>query len=189
MLRDSDAYKATRLSMFPTPKLEYFRRCAGAAACKPHLRAIYQNLFEAEQGSAKPLAPSGLVPGGTFTRFMLAGFMAFRAWETLGVSTLEAYPDLQYRLSGAPRIAPKRERTLALESRTEVLMRLRRTIGIAARPPLQTIDQADAEVLALTAMIAGLQGSLATLENPAEGRFLITFSPIDGVPSAQIGKT
>lgn len=180
LLRDSDEHKAMRLSMFPTPKLDYFRRCAGAGACKPHLRAIYHSLFEAEgegSGISAPIDTSTRIKGGTFTRFMLAGFLTFRAWEALGVPTLEAYPDLQYRLAGGGRIAPKSERAAAMESRMEVIPQLRRTIGIAAAPPPHSLDQADAEVLALTAIIAGRRGSLTALEHPAEGRFLITFHP------------
>ena len=135
MLRDSDDHQAMRLSMFPTPKLEYFRRCADAATCKPHLRAIYHYLFEAERagsGISAPIDVPGIIQGGTFTRFMLAGFLTFRAWEALGVPALEAYPDLQYRLRGGSLIAPKRQRAAALESRIEILLQLRRKIGIAA---------------------------------------------------------
>jgi len=185
MLRDSDDHKAMRLSMFPTPKLEYFRRCADAATYKPHLRAIYHYLFEAERpgsGISAPIDVPGTIQGGTFTRFMLAGFLTFRVFEVLGVPALEAYPDLQYRLWGGSLIAPKRQRAAALESRIEVLLQLRRTIGIAAAPLRYTLDQADAEVLALTAIIAGRQGSLAALEHPAEGRFLITFNSRDDPP-------
>ena len=185
MLRDSDDHQAMRLSMFPTPKLEYFRRCADAATCKPHLRAVYHYLFEAERagsGISAPIGASGPIQGGTFTRFMLAGFLTFRAWEALGVPALEAYPDLQYRLRGGSPIAPKRQRAAALESRIEILLELRRKIGIAAAPLRYTLDRADAEVLALTAMIAGRQGSLAALEHPAEGRFLITFNSRNDPP-------
>jgi hypothetical protein len=179
MLRDSDDYKAMRLSMFPTPKLEYFRKWAGAARCKAHLRAIYCILFEPQlvgSTTSVTIDASGPTQGGTFTRFMLAGFLTFRVWEALGIPTLEAYPDLQYRLWSSSRIAPKREGAAAFETRLEVLPKLRRTLGIAPAPPAYGLDQADAEVMASTAMIAGVRGSLASLEHPAEGRFLITFN-------------
>jgi hypothetical protein len=52
---------------------------------------------------------------------------------------------------------------------------LRRTLDIAAAPMPSGLDQADAEILALSAMSAAKRGCLAALENPAEGRFLITF--------------
>jgi hypothetical protein len=177
MLRASPRHSAILLSMFPTPKFAYFRQCAGASACKPHLRAAYRQLFE--NGTTHPasdqVSSSAPVPGGNFTRFMLAGFLTFRAWQELGVQVLEAYPDLQYRLSSGDALPPKREGKAAVAQRIAITRRLRESLGIGLTSRPATLDQADAEVLALSAALAAQQGSLAALEHPAEGRFLLTF--------------
>src|SRR5579872_1583766 len=81
------------LSMFPTPLASYFAGCAAHPECKPHLRAIAEELLGL-RGTAK----RGKIAGGTFTRFMLAGFAVFPALERLRVRAFEAYPDLQMRL-------------------------------------------------------------------------------------------
>ena len=176
LLRTSLKHGAMRLSMFPTPAHAYFQQCAGSIACKPHLRSIYRRLFETAPRESTPMLPvTGSVTGGIFTRFMLAGFLAFRAWEALGVQTLEAYPDLQFRLFNK-RLLPKRAGTAALTQRIGINRKLRRILGIGRSPIATGLDQADAEVLALTAMAAVRQGCLASLEHPAEGRFLITFN-------------
>lgn len=179
-LRASAEHSAVRLSMFPTPTLAYFGQCAARTGCKPHLRSIYRQLLETEpnpQAPSEPIAGTARrIPGGTFTRFMLAGFLTFRAWDALGVQTLEAYPELEYRLRGGDRIASKREGAAAvLTTRVEIIQRLRHTLAIAPSPLPAKLDQADAEILALAAAIAARQGSLAVLEHPAEGRFLLTF--------------
>jgi hypothetical protein len=162
-----------QLSMFPTPRLEYFTKCASMAACKPHLRAIYLQLF----GKAAPPAAGASVSirGGTFTRFMLAGFLTFRVLRDLGVETLEAYPELEFRLANHKRLPPKRTGA-ALTERIGVIARLRAAAGISTATLPKTLDQADAEVLALSAVTAARCGQLATLAHPAEGRFLITFA-------------
>jgi hypothetical protein len=176
MLRASAEHGAMRLSMFPTPAHAYFRRCASSIACKPHLRSIYRRLFETAPSESTPILPATRsVPGGIFTRFMLAGFLAFRAWEALGVQTLEAYPDLQFRLCDS-RLLPKRTGKAALAQRIGINRKLRRMLGVGRSPMATGLDQADTEVLALTAMAAVKQGCLASLEHPAEGRFLITFN-------------
>src|SRR6266851_6300779 len=65
------------LSMFPTPRFEYFARCAASPACKPHLRALARELFaDTFDGQGRGEAPRG---GAIFTRFMLSGFAAYRA--------------------------------------------------------------------------------------------------------------
>jgi hypothetical protein len=162
-----------QLSMFPTPPLEYFTNCASMKECKPHLRAIYLQLL----GEASPLAAnaSASLRGGTFTRFMLAGFLTFRAFREMGVETLEAYPELQFRLANHNSIPPKRSGRTALTERIGAITRLREAAGVLTEPPPKTLDQADAEILALSAALASKSGSLAALEHPAEGRFLITF--------------
>jgi hypothetical protein len=174
MLRASATHTTMRLSMFPTPALEYFRRCVLNPACKPHLRSIYHQLFEPAPPGVAVQSPSG--QSGNFTRFMLAGFLTFRVWESLDVRTVEAYPDLQFRLCTAERLLPKRAGKAALAQRVAIIRRVRRIAGIGRSPLPAGLDQADAEILAATAMLAGGQGSLAFLEHPAEGRFLITFS-------------
>jgi len=175
LLRASEEHGAMRLSMFPTPSHTYFRQCANAFTCKPHLRSIYYQLFETARCESTPMLPvNGSVPGGIFTRFMLAGFLAFRAWEALGVQTLEAYPDLQFRLRNQ-RLLPKRAGKTALTQRIGINRKLRQILGVGRSPIAKSLDEADAEVLALTAMAAVKEGCLASLEHPAEGRFLITF--------------
>jgi hypothetical protein len=179
-LRASAQHSAIRLSMFPTLTLAYFEQCAARSDCKPHLRSIYRWLFETEpnpQGPSEQIAATaGRIAGGTFTRFMLAGFLTFRAWDAVGVQALEAYPELQYRLCGGDLIASKREGTAAvLRTRVETIQQLRHTLAIVPSPLPATIDQADAEILALSALRAAERGSLAALEHPAEGRFLLTF--------------
>jgi hypothetical protein len=176
MLHGSGEHGAIRLSMFPTPEHDYFYRCASSVSCKPHLRSIYCRLFKSIPSEATAIgAVDGSVRGGTFTRFMLAGFLAFRAWEALGVQTIEAYPDLQFRLWNH-RLLPKRAGKAALAQRLGINRKLRRMLDVGRSPMTIGLDQADAEVLALTAMAAVGQGNLASLEHPAEGRFLITFN-------------
>lgn len=176
MLRASAEHAALRLSMFPTPEMDYFRRCASSLACKPHLRSIYRNLFASASGASTPVRPvSGPVPGGVFTRFMLAGFLTFRAWDALGARTLEAYPELQFRLCKR-RLLPKRVGKAGLAQRIAVNRKLRCIVGVVRSPTANGFDQADAEVLAMSAKAAGRHGCLASLEHPAEGRFLITFN-------------
>jgi len=184
MLRASARHSAIQLSMFPTPEFEYFKQCAIASACKPHLRSAYRQLFEngANLPASDRINSSARVPGGNFTRFMLAGFLTFRAWQELGVQTLEAYPDLEYRLSSRNALPPKRDRKAAMAERISITRRLRESLGIGLTSLPATLDQADAEVLALSAAIAAQQGSLAALEHPAEGRFLITFERCEAKP-------
>ena len=177
MLRASARHRAMRLSMFPTPEFSYFKHCANALACKPHLRSAYRQLFETRLTCpAGDLAdPSAPIGGGNFTRFMLAGFLTFRAWQELGAQTLEAYPDLQFRLCSRDPLPPKRAGKAAVAARIAVIKRLRRSVGIGTTSLPATHDQADAEILALSAAIAAKRGSLAALEHAAEGRFLLTF--------------
>jgi hypothetical protein len=60
-----------RLSLFPTPRHDYFLRCISDRACKPHLRVLGHQLFKLD---ATPLAGNGPRGGAMFTRFMLSGF-------------------------------------------------------------------------------------------------------------------
>ncbi len=180
ILRASPSHAAMRLSMFPTPKLDYFVRCARRPNCKPHLRAAYMHLFEPADRPANPdlCHKSAAVEGGIFTRFMLAGFLAFKAFQSLGAQTLEAYPDLQFRLSVTEPLLPKRAGEPALAQRVAINRKLRRVIRIKRSPPPASLDQADAEILVLSAALAARRGSLGFLEHPTEGRFLLTVQPV-----------
>jgi hypothetical protein len=175
MLRASERHRAMRLSMFPTPEFAYFANRANAPACKAHLRAAFRQLFQGADGPAGESSPPAAGAGANFTRFMLAGFVTFKAWQASDVGTLEAYPDLQFRLASRNPLPPKRAGRAALAARVAVIKRLRRSLAIDLKSLPATPDQADAEILALTAAIAANQGSLAALDHPAEGRFLITF--------------
>jgi hypothetical protein len=176
-LRDLPDHDPIQLSMFPTPKLQYFSDCARSPLCKPHLRSIYLQLFGsgAIDSSNSPSNRPGTIRGGTFTRFMLAGFLTFRAFEELGIPTLEAYPELEFRLAGRKQLAPKGERKAALAEQIAIIGPLRHSLGIATEPMPKTLDQVDAEILVLSAAAAAKAGRLAALEHPAEGCFLITF--------------
>ena len=165
-----------RLSMYPTPKVEYFVRCVRARGCKPHLRTLSRELLGrfVEISSANMKHPTINSGGALFTRFMIVGFAVHAALEMLGVRAFECYPDMEFRLwSGAVEIAPKARRRGALAVRRRICSRLARIAGISlARAPL-TLDEADATVLALGAVSAAKRGSLVELGNRAEGRFLV----------------
>ena len=96
-----------RLSLFPTPRFEFFAACVSDPRCKPHLAAIGRELFgdAAMEPDHRTAGPSG---GRIFTRFMLAGFAAYRALDEVGVESYEAYPDLAFRLwAGAAELPPR----------------------------------------------------------------------------------
>ena len=103
-----------RLSMFPTPRFEYFARCAASPACKPHLRALAHELFaDTFDAHDRGAAPRG---GAIFTRFMLSGFAAYRALERIGAAAYECYPDLQFRLwAHGIELPPKGDHRKALQ--------------------------------------------------------------------------
>jgi hypothetical protein len=172
------------LAMFPTPLASYFAGCAADSQCKPHLRAIAAELFASvitmpRAGMTKSLA------GGTFTRFMLAGFAAFPALERLGVRTFEAYPDLQMRLwSAGMALPPKKFRAEAFRVRKEICARLGKIVGATSNQPPRTLDEADAAVLALSAAASAATGSLLELHCPAEGRFAVAFEAAAVPPRA-----
>lgn len=179
ILRASPGHAAMRLSMFPTPRLDYFTRCARRPNCKPHLRAAYTHLFGPSDRLANPdFNGAASSTGGNFTRFMLAGFLAFQAFQSLGAETLEAYPELQFNLSGGEPLLPKRTGRPALAQRVAINRKLRRVIGIKRSPLPADLDQADAEILVLSAALAARRGALGALEHPAEGRFLLTVQPV-----------
>ncbi|MGH7863968.1 MAG: hypothetical protein ACREQB_03190 [Candidatus Binataceae bacterium] len=177
--------RAVALSLFPTPLVDYFSRCARSADCKPHLRAIALELlgpFVFGGAGATAPAPCGRA---TFTRFMLAGFACYPALEHIGVESLESYPTLVFKLwSSAGTIPAKHQGRVALDARRTILDRLRRIVGVKSRIEVSTFDQADAAVLALAAAAASPRNSLVVLEHRAEGRFALPLGPSRGLPRA-----
>jgi hypothetical protein len=167
------------LSMFPTPRYDYFARCARDPRCKPHLSAIAAELFGAllpdelngDDRDARESAPSG---GAIFTRFMLAGFATYRALELLGVQAFESYPDLQLRLSSpSTELPPKGRRSEALAARRRIVASLAARLRLRDKPVPATLDQADAATLALAAAVCARRGTLWVVSNPCEGRFML----------------
>jgi hypothetical protein len=166
---------ALRLSLFPTPGHDYFLRCIGDRACKPHLRALGLHLFDSDPAPPLSDGPRG---GAIFTRFMLTGFAAYRALETLGVAAFEAYPDLQFRLWRDDRpLVPKSHGRIALAHRSKILAALAAVLKLATpeRMPKQiaTMDQADAAILAMSARAALDRGTIALIDEPEEGCFAV----------------
>ena len=171
------------LALFPTPRLEYFAACARDPRCKPHLAALGRELF----GDAIEKASPGIAPvgGRVFTRFMLTGFAAYRAIDGIGVESYEAYPDLALRLWAAGvEIRPKSAGRSALEARVRINRRLAEEIGCAGASRIATLDEADAAVLALSAMKARRSGAIALIEEAGEGRFALA---IDCAQAERIG--
>jgi hypothetical protein len=159
------------LSMFPTPLASYFAGCATHHRCKPHLRAIAEELLD-----LRGAATRGKIAGGTFTRFMLAGFAVFPALEQLGIRTFEAYPDLQMRLwSDSAQLPPKRNRADAMRARRDICARLAIVVGVRNFEVPKSLDEADAAVLVLSAAAAASTQSLIELYCAPEGRFAIAF--------------
>lgn len=158
-----------RLSLFPTPTLRSF--AAQMPACgKPHLQAAFAALFP---GAHEITESSG--GGALFTRFMLAGFLTFAALEALGACAVEAYPYLQWQLWSPLALAPKRDPRAALRTRADALRGLRRRLQVAAGEPA-TLDQADAEILAASTILAARHGWLGLLRQRDEGAFLLAAS-------------
>lgn len=167
-----------RFAMFPTPPLAYFARCVRGDS-KPHLRAFADALFGKALDGCAPdgAAVSG---GAIFTRFMLSGFAAYRALDSLGARTYECYPDLQFRLWACDTLLPsKREAKRALAVRRQILMRMARDSGIEFDTPVRTMDQADAAILSLGAVAAQDNGNIMVFEEPAEGNFLLAIGKPD----------
>jgi len=163
------------LSMFPTPLASYFAGCAADSRCKPHLRAIAEEIFASVIEIPRGRKTTSLA-GGTFTRFMLAGFALFPVLEVLGVRAFEAYPDLQMRLwSAGVRLPPRRLRKEALRVRRKICTRLAKIVGVTSYQSSRTMDEADAAILALSAAASAATGSLLELYCPPEGRFAVGF--------------
>jgi Protein of unknown function (DUF429) len=158
------------LSMFPTPPMRYFGAHLNTATCKPHLRMLGQALFG--EALNRDYGPAS---GGIFTRFMIAGFAAYRALEAIGAEVYECYPDLQYKLwCGRHRLLPKKSGGRAvLASRMRVLSALARRLGISGCRQIQRLDEADATILGLSVIAAQHHGATLIFENPCEGRFMV----------------
>ncbi len=163
------------LSMFPTPLASYFAGCAVKRGCKPHLRAIAEELLASVIYFPRATR-TGSIAGGTFTRFMLAGFAVFPALEQLGIRTFESYPDLLMRLwSDGAKLPPKRLRGEALRVRRNICAQLAAIITVSNFEAPRTLDEADAAVLALSAAASASAESLIELHCPQEGRFAVAF--------------
>jgi hypothetical protein len=176
-----------RLSMYPTPELDNFLAAATDPRCKPHIRAIATELWNA--GLWNGAGPARYEPpkrGNIFTRFMIVGFALYRALERIGAEAVEGYPDLQFRLclNGHPLAAKGAGRAAALEARARIIGKLsgklsrRLSTNLAwkpghrvASPP--TLDSADAAVLALSVAAAVSRGEVIELRSPREGRFVV----------------
>ncbi len=174
-----------QLSMFPTPKFEFFSACVRDPRCKPHLTATARELF----GAALESASAGPVPAGgqIFTRFMLTGFAAYRALERTSAALYEAYPDLAFRLwARGEEIPPKRTGRTALDARRRINRRLAEELGCAGAEYISTLDEADATILALSAARALRGGVIAVIEHLAEGRFALA---LDGDRANRVWNT
>jgi hypothetical protein len=181
-LRGTGTYPGLRpLGLFPTPGFDYFARRIMHDACKQHLRAIGRELF----GPALEAGPTQLT-GGTFTRFMIAGFAAHRALTMIGAAVYEGYPDLQFRLwCTTPYLPPKKGRkeksgetritaAAAFAARIRILERMAREAAFESCGEVKTLDAADAAILALSAALARDRGAVEMISVPAEGRFLVS---------------
>jgi hypothetical protein len=165
-----------RLAMFPTPRLTYFTAQVASATCKPHLRAFGRELFAFDSHTAPP--PSG----GTFTRFMLAGFAAYAGLARLQVTTYEGFPDLQFRLWGNDRALPSKTgakrngagRAAVLEARRGLVAELAARLRVEGAAAVRTLDQADAAILALSVVTGSTAGCRMVVGHPAEGSFWLT---------------
>jgi len=165
-----------RLSMFPTPRLSYFAAVCRERRCKPHLRAIAREVLRCE--SSGNATHSAIKRGALFTRFMLCGFAAFKAFDLLGARTYESYPELVFRLWGDdPKIPSKGRRVEALRVRADITSLLVRRCGLAKARQPASLDEVDAEVLALAASKAISRGSMLEVAHPGEGTFAIPLNP------------
>jgi hypothetical protein len=163
------------LSMFPTPRFDYFGARLASESCKPHLRAFGHELF----GDALK-ENFGKLTGGTFTRFMIAGFATYRALGALGVESYESYPDLQFRLWSAETELPsKASKPSALRARQRVLAQLMARLELDGASGFPTLDAADAAILALSVAAAAREGAIVALDASAEGRFIVALGAAD----------
>jgi hypothetical protein len=181
---------ALRISLFPTPRHDYFLRCISDLACKPHLRALGRQLFNSDLPLQSNNGPRG---GAIFTRFMLIGFAAYRALDEIGITAFEAYPDLQFRLwrDDHP-LAPKSAGRIALANRSQILATVAAAFKRATPKQIPeqiarlitTMDQADAAILAVSARAALDHGAIACIDEPEEGCFAL---PLQSRQAASLG--
>jgi hypothetical protein len=170
---DGKPYKPG-LSMFPTPLHTYFTQWAFQPKGKPHLAAITKELFAAFLNGDRDKTQQDGVVGGTFTRFMLAGFATYRALERIGINSFESYPDLQMRLCAPSRtLPPKKLHAEALIVRRRIVASLCESLGVVAESSPRTLDQADAAAMALAAALSARSDTLWTVSHPCEGRFML----------------
>jgi Protein of unknown function (DUF429) len=168
------------LAMFPTPPLRYFGAHLNLLTCKPHLRvlgrALFGNVLDVEFGPAT---------GGIFTRFMIAGFAAYRALVAIGAETYECYPDLQFRLWCGRRRLPAKNaagpsaRAIALAARVRIVRRLACELGVTGSSSIERLDQADAAILSVSTAAARSQGAIVVFDKPGEGGFLVALKDAD----------
>jgi hypothetical protein len=161
--------------MFPTPQMSYFGAQLKVATCKPHLRSLGQALF----GNILN-RDYGVPSGGSFTRFMIAGFATYRALDGVAYKLYEGYPDLQFRLWSDGQVLCSKNSTTgrraALESRVSILSTLVSRLGIRRFPQIQRIDEADAAILALSIPAAQSYGALLSVHNTCEGEFMVALN-------------
>lgn len=152
--------------------MSYFGAQLNISTCKPHLRSLGQALF----GSALD-RDYGPPSGGTFTRFMIAGFASYRALDTVADELYECYPDLQFRLWRGGQILSSKNsaagRRVALDSRVRILSALASRLGLDRFPQIRRMDEADAAILALSTAAAQSCGALLVLQNAFEGKFMV----------------
>jgi len=168
------ARPAIKLSMFPTPLLDYFKQCAADSGCKPHLAAIAREVLEVSPPTIRDDQRSRK-GGWLFTRFMLAGFAVYRALKLTGVESFESYPYLAFSLWKNPKesLPPKSDRD-ALLSRKRILKRIGEQNRMVDLPEPATLDQADAAVLAVTAAVSALRcDHVSIVSGPMGGEFMI----------------
>jgi hypothetical protein len=161
--------------MFPTPRFDYFGARLASDNCKPHLRAFGHELFgDALKGNF------GALTGGTFTRFMIAGFATYRALGAIGVDSYESYPDLLFRLWSTEKELPsKATRSNALGARRRILEQLMGQLELEGASGFSTLDWADAAILALSVIAAAREGAIVVIDVGAEGRFIVALGAAD----------
>jgi len=177
--RGRSAGERITLALFPTPTVDYFARCANDRACKPHLIAIARNVLGAAPGRIAFRRAGGWL----FTRFMLAGFAAHRALEQLGVDAFEAYPYLAFAMwkKSSELLPPKSVHRAALSARQKIVARLTHECALRTEVP-QTLDQADAAVLAITARLSARDDERTMFfASSAHGRFMLALRTRDRV--------
>ena len=117
------------LSMFPTPLASYFAGCVAHPGCKPHLRAIAEELLAPVIALPRISTPPPLQEEPL--RASCSRIRRIPGIGATGYRAFEAFPDLQMRLwsDGAP-LPPKRLRNEALLARRKICARLAAVVGV-----------------------------------------------------------